>query len=128
MKRTILISSAAALLIVAGAASAQVTKQNFMLRTTGDFVALCGVSRDDPNAAAAIHFCHGYYVGVDHSAEILGRPLRGILYCPPEGLTLTRDQVLARVVAYHRQNPQFAAEAPIEGIIRWATAAWPCKK
>lgn len=128
MKRTILISSAAALLIVAGAASAQVTKQNFMLRTTGDFVALCGVSRDDPNAAAAIHFCHGYYVGVDHSAEILGRPLRNVLYCPPEGLTLTRDQVLARVVAYHRQNPQFAAEAPIEGIIRWATAAWPCKK
>jgi hypothetical protein len=128
MKRTILISSAAALLIAAGAASAQVTKQNFMLRTTGDFVALCGVSRDDPNAAAAIHFCHGYYVGVDHSAEILGRPLRNVLYCPPEGLTLTRDQVLARVVAYHRQNPQFAAEAPIEGIIRWATAAWPCKK
>ena len=126
--RSALLTGAAALLLAAGAASAQVTPQNFLLRTTGDLVALCGVSRDDPNAAAAIHFCHGYYVGIDHSAEILGRPLRGVLYCPPDGLQLTRDQVLGMVVAYHRKNPQFASEAPVEGVIRWAAATWPCKK
>jgi hypothetical protein len=128
MKRATLLMGAAAIALAAGAASAQVTKENFTLRTIRDFVALCGVSASDPNAAAAIHFCHGYYVGVDHSAEILGRPLRNILYCPPEGLKLTRDQVLGMVVDYHRKNPQFAAEAPIEGIIRWAAAAYPCKK
>lgn len=128
MKKSALVIGAAVIALAAGAASAQVTKENFTLRTTRDFVALCGVSGSDPNAAAAIHFCHGYYVGVDHSAEILGRPLRGILYCPPEGLKLSRDQVLAMVVDYHRKNPQFAAEAPIEGIIRWAAAAYPCKK
>ena len=128
MKRTTLLMGAAALALAAGAAGAQVTKENFTLRTMRDFVALCGVSAADPNAAAAIHFCHGYYVGVDHSAEILGRPLRNILYCPPEGLKLTRDQVIAMVVDYHRKNPQFASEAPIEGIIRWAAAAYPCKK
>jgi len=126
--RSALLIGAAALLLAAGAASAQVTPQNFLLRTTSDLVALCGVSRDDPNAAAAIHFCHGYYVGIDHSAEILGRPLRGVLYCPPDGLQLTRDQVLGMVVAYHRKNPQFASEAPVEGVIRWAAATWPCKK
>jgi hypothetical protein len=128
MKRATLLMGAAAIALAAGAAGAQVTKENFTLRTIRDFVALCGVSASDPNAAAAIHFCHGYYVGVDHSAEILGRPLRNILYCPPEGLKLTRDQVLGMVVDYHRKNPQFAAEAPIEGIIRWAAAAYPCKK
>jgi hypothetical protein len=128
MKRSTLLMGAAALALAAGSASAQVTKENFTLRTTRDFVALCGVSASDPNAAAAIHFCHGYYVGIDHSAEILGRPLRGILYCPPDGLKVTRDQVIAMVVDYHRKNPQFAAEAPIEGIIRWAAAAYPCKK
>jgi hypothetical protein len=126
--RSAFLAGAAALAISAGASAAPVTKDNFYLRNTGDLVALCGVSRDDPNAAAAIHFCHGYYVGVDHSAEILGRPLRGILYCPPDGLRLSRDQVLAMVVDYHRKNPQYAAEAPIEGIIRWAAAAYPCKK
>ena len=128
MRRVVSLVGAAALLLATGAANAQVTKQNFMLRTTGDFVALCGVDRNDPNAAAAIHFCHGYYVGVDHSAEILGRPLRGVLYCPPDALKVSRDQVLAMVVDYHRKNPQYAAEAPIEGIIRWAAAAYPCKK
>jgi hypothetical protein len=123
-----LLTGAAALLLGAGAAAADVTRENFQLRTTGDFVALCGVSRDDPNAAAAIHFCHGYYVGIDHSAEILGRPFRNVLYCPPEGLKLTRNEVLGMVVAYHRKNPQYASEAPVEGIIRWASATWPCKK
>ena len=128
MKRFALLTGAAALLLAAATASADVTPQNFVLRTTGDFVALCGVSRSDPNAVAAIHFCHGYYVGIDHSAEILGRPFRGILYCPPDGLKLTRDQVIAMVVDYHRKNPQFAGEAPVEGIIRWAAATYPCKK
>lgn len=128
MKRSMLRLGAAALALAAGAASAQVTKENFTLRTMRDFIALCGVGRDDPNAAAAIHFCHGYYVGVDHSAEILGRPLRGIVYCPPDGLQVTRNQLIEMVVTYHRQNPQYAAEAPIEGIIRWAAAAYPCKK
>jgi hypothetical protein len=126
--RSALLIGAAALLLAAGAANAQVTPQNFLLRTTGDFVALCGVSRDDPNAIAAIHFCHGYYVGVDHYAEVTGRPFRDIVYCPPEGLKLTRDQVLGMVVQYHRKNPQYASEAPVEGIIRWAAATWPCKK
>jgi hypothetical protein len=128
MNRSTLLIGATALLLGAGTAGADVTKQNFTLRTTADFVALCGVNRSDPNAAAAIHFCHGYYVGVDHSAEILGRPLRTILYCPPEGLKLTRDQAIGMIVDYHRKNPQFAAEAPIEGIIRWAAATYPCKK
>jgi hypothetical protein len=128
MKRSTISIGAAALALAAGAAGADVTKKNFELRTTADFVALCSVSRGDPNAAAAIHFCHGYYVGLDHSAEILGRPFRNVTYCPPEGLKVTRDQAIGMIVDYHRKNPQFAAEAPIEGVIRWAAATWPCKK
>ena len=118
----------ATLLLSAGAASAQVTRENFVLRTTGDFVALCGVSRDDPNAIAAIHFCEGYLVGLDHFAEVTGRPFRGSLYCPPADLKMSRDQVVATVVAWHRKNPGPAAEAPFDGIVRWAAATWPCKK
>ncbi|HSD43044.1 MAG TPA: Rap1a/Tai family immunity protein [Burkholderiales bacterium] len=128
MTRAALLMGAAALLLAAGAASADVTKENFTLRTTGDLVALCGVSRSDPNAAAAIHFCHGYYVGIDQFAELTGRPWRNVLYCPPEGLKLSRNEVVAMVVDYHRKNPQHANEAPVEGIIRWASATWPCKK
>ena len=126
--RAALLTGAAALLIAAGAASAQVTEKHFLLRTTGDFVALCGVSRDDPNAIAAIHFCEGYLLGLDHFAEVTGQPFRGALYCPPEGLKMSRDEVVARLVAWHRRNPGPASEGPFDGIVRWAAATWPCKK
>jgi hypothetical protein len=126
--RSILLAFATALLVCVGPAGADVERTNFMLRTTADLVLLCGVSRADPNATAAIHFCHGYIVGLDHFSEATGRPFRGTLYCPPEKLDLTRDQVVAGFVAWHRKNPGPASEAPFDGIIRWAAATWPCKK
>jgi Rap1a immunity proteins len=128
MKKTTLRFSAAALVLAAGAASAQVTEKHFVLRTTGDLVALCGVTRNDPNAIAAIHFCEGYLLGLDHFAEVTGRPFRGTLYCPPDGLRMSRDEVVARLVVWHRQNPGPAAEGPFDGVVRWAAATWPCKK
>jgi hypothetical protein len=128
MNRSTLLACAGTLLLAAAAASADVTKENFTLRTTRDLVALCGVDRSDPNAPAAIHFCHGYYVGVDQLAELTGRPFRDVLYCPPTGLKLTRNEVVAMMVDYHRKNPQYANEAAVEGIFRWVAATWPCRK
>ena len=116
-----------ALLLAAGADAAPVTKENFMLRTTGDLIALCGVARDDPNATAAIHFCHGYYVGMDQYAEVTGRAFRNRAFCPPEGVKLSRDQAIGMLVAFHRKNTQYASEAPFDGILRFAMATWPCK-
>jgi hypothetical protein len=118
----------AALLLSAGVPAAPVTKDNFMLRTTGDLIALCGVSQDDSNATAAIHFCHGYYVGLDQYAEVTGRVFRDRFYCPPEGVKLTRDQVISMLVEWHRANPQYASEPPFDGILRFAMATWPCPK
>jgi hypothetical protein len=128
MKRPVLLASAAALLLAAVAASAQVTKDNFVLRTSADLVALGGVSPNDPNATAAIHFCEGYLVGLEHFADVTGRPFLNTLYCPPAGLSLSRDQVVAMIVSWHRKNPGPAAETPFDGIARWAVATWPCKK
>jgi hypothetical protein len=128
MKKTTTLLGAAALVFAAAAANAQVAEKNFVLRTTGDLVALCGATRNDPNAIAAIHFCEGYLLGLDHFAEVTGRPFRGSLYCPPANLDLTRDQVVAMLVTWHRRNPGPAAEAPFDGVVRWAAATWPCKK
>jgi hypothetical protein len=126
--RSTILPFATALLVFAAPAGAQVSRDNFLLRTTGDLVILCGVSPDDPNASAAMHFCEGYFVGLDHLAEVTGRPFRGTLFCPPENPGLTRDQVAGMVVAWHRKNPQYASERPFDGIARWAAATWPCKK
>jgi len=126
--RSTFLGGIAALLLSAAVSAAPVTKENFMLRTTGDLIALCGVSKDDPNAIAAIHFCHGYYVGLDQYAEVTGRVFRNRFYCPPEGLKLTRDQAIGMFVDWYRRNAQYASEPPFDGVLRFAMATWPCPK
>ena len=42
------------------------TREEFLVRTTQDYVALCSTSPHDPLYAAAIGFCHGYAVGAYH--------------------------------------------------------------
>lgn len=105
-----------------------VTKDNFILRTTGDLVALCSVHNDDPNAVAAIHFCHGYALGLRHYAEATGRVFRGALFCPPDGPGLTRDQAVRAFVIWAEANPQYMSEVPFDGLLRWAMATWPCQQ
>jgi hypothetical protein len=105
-----------------------VTRDNFILRTTGDLAALCSVRPDDPNAMAAIHFCHGYALGLRHYGEATGQVFRGALFCPPEGPGLTRDQAVGAFVSWARANPQHMAEPPFDGLLRWAMATWPCAR
>jgi hypothetical protein len=121
--------AAAALSLVCVVATADVTRENFLLRTAGDLLALCSVSRDDPNKIAAIHFCHGYVLGLDQYGEVTGRVFRHRLYCPTEEfLKLTRDEAIVMFVAWARKNPQHMNETPIDGVIRWLMETWPCEE
>lgn len=119
---------AATLGLISVVAKADVTEENFVLRTVGDLCALCSVSADDPKAIAAIHFCHGYSLGLDHYGEATGRVFRNRLYCPPPDMHLTRDESVAMFVGWCRENAQHMEEAPIDGLIRWAMDTWPCDK
>ena len=114
-------------MLASGTATA-VTEQNFLLKTTGDLVALCGVSKDDPDAIAAIHFCHGYALGLDHYAAATGRVFRNKLYCIPEDTKVTRNQGIAMFVKWAADNPQYMSDPPFDGILRWAMSTWPCPK
>jgi len=119
--------AAATLSLISVVAKADVTADNFVLRTAGDLCALCSVSPDDPNAIAAIHFCHGYALGLDHYGEATGRVFRNRLYCPPADMHLTRDQSVAMFVAWCRENPQHMSETPTDGVLRWSMETWPCE-
>ena len=57
-------------LLLSFPAHADVTKENFLLRNTDDLRALCSVRRDDPNVVAAIHFCHGYALGLASACSV----------------------------------------------------------
>lgn len=114
------------LLLLVFPAQADVTKENFLLRNTGDLLALCSVRRDDPNAVAAIHFCHGYALGLRHYAEATGQVFRGALFCPPPGPGLSRDQAVRSFVDWASTNAQYMSDAPFDGLLRWAMTTWPC--
>ncbi len=50
--------------VSAGSAKAAVTQDTFLLRNTGDLMDLCSAAQSDPLYTAAVHFCHGFTVGV----------------------------------------------------------------
>lgn len=126
--RLAVIATALTGVLAAGTVTAAVTEQNFLLNTTGDLVALCGVSKDDPNAIAAIHFCHGYALGLDHYGAATGRVFRNTLYCIPDGATVTRNQFIEMFVKWTPAHPQYMSEPPFDGLIRFAMDTWPCPK
>lgn len=101
-----------------------VTADNFLLRTTADLVSLCNVRPDDPNRIAAIHFCEGFILGIRHYDDVSQTAMKDTLYCQDQ--RVTRDQGAALFVQWHLANPQYGKEAPLDGVVRWAMAQWPC--
>ncbi len=113
--------------IVFSAARANVTEENFALDTTGDLIALCGVDAGDPNAMAAIHMCHGYFVGLHHFHTMMGRSLEGHVYCMEVEERPTRDQVIAMLVEWSRAHPEHDSMEAIDGVLQWAADTYPCE-
>jgi hypothetical protein len=85
-------------LAVLGSARATVTEQNFLVRNTGDLVALCSASQSDPLYTAAVNFCHGFAVGVFRVvAEEDAARQSGKVICLPNPPP-SRNQALAAFV------------------------------
>ena len=127
MRRFIFGIVAAAFVAATTAAHAKVTPENFRLETLGDFTALCGVSADDPNAAAAIHMCHGFVVGVSQFHQLFDRALEGSIYCIEEDERPSRDAAIGMLLAWSKAHPEFDSEVPIEGVLKWAADSYPCE-
>ena len=101
-----------------------VTTENFLLRNTADLVSLCNAQPSDPNRIAAIHFCQGFVLGIRHYDDISQNALQDKLYCQEQ--RVTRDQGMAMYVKWHLAHPEFQGESPLDGVVRWAMATWPC--
>ena len=117
----------ALLIALPAVARANVTEENFVLDTTGDLIALCGVDAADPNAMAAIHMCHGYFVGLVHFHKLMGDALEGRVFCMEDYERPTRDQAIAMLVEWSRAHPENYSLEAIDGVLKWAAAKYPCK-
>ena len=111
---------------LSSAANAKVTEEHFVIDTTADLIALCGVGAAEPHATAAIHMCHGYLTGLVHFHMMMGRALEGKIYCLDEADRPTRDQAVAMLVEWSRANPEHDGKEAIDGVLQWAADTWPC--
>ena len=106
--------------------SAAVTRDTFLVRTTQDLTELCTAPETDPLHAAATGFCFGYVVGAYHyyMSEQAG-PDAKPMFCMGEPQP-TRQQSVQMFVGWAKQNSQYMGERPVDSLMRWATAQWPC--
>jgi hypothetical protein len=119
-------ASTIAVLAVLGSARAAVTEQNFVLRDTGDLVALCSASQSDPLYTAAINFCHGFAVGVFrvvHEEDAARRS--GKIICLPNPPP-SRNQALAAFVQWASADPSRLAQPADDGIAGFLSQQYPC--
>ena len=119
---------ASLLIILSSLARANVTEENFMLDTTQDLIALCGVDAEDPNAVAAIHMCHGYVMGLVHFHIMMGRALEGRIYCMAGAKRPTRDQAIDMLVIWSRAHPEYDSVEAVDGVVQWAADTYPCSE
>lgn len=99
----------------------------FEARTMGDLATLCGASPQSPDYVAAIAFCHGFLQGAGQYHAVISQPGSGRapLFCAPNPPP-SRAQVAEAFVAWARANPAFAGDSAVDGLARWANAAYPC--
>jgi Rap1a immunity proteins len=118
---------AAGLCLSALPGQAQVLPDNFVGGRTSDLAALCGAGANDPNVVSAINYCHGFLMSAGQfHAEITQRGGRvNPMFCLPNPRPDLRT-VSSGFTAWAAANPQYAGTSAIEGVVRYATATWPC--
>ncbi len=114
-----------AILVLPGIVNA-VDEMDFKVKTTQDLINLCTASEDDPQHAAAIHFCHGYLVGAFHFYKTEhGTDNGNPLFCLPDPKP-TRNEAIAMFVGWAQEHSEYMAEIPVETEFRFLVEQWPC--
>ncbi len=108
-------------------ASAQLSEQTFRGGRTSDLAALCSASDTDLAGTAARAWCQGFIVATAqyHNSVAEADPTRGRLYCVPDP-NITLDQIRASFVNWARSHPEHAGTRAVDGLVRFASATWPC--
>jgi hypothetical protein len=118
---------AAGLALTTLPAAAQVIPDNFVGGRTSDLAALCAAGPSDPQVVSAVNYCHGFLLGVGQfhaEATREGARIRPFFCLPNPRPTVA--SITSGFVAWAAANPQFAGTPAVEGVVRYATSAFPC--
>jgi len=108
-----------------GLAHATVTEDEFQLRDTSDFVALCTAGSDDRLMTAAANFCQGFAVGVYRTLQDEQAAMRARLFCPPQQ-TPSRTEAIAHFVKWVQARPQRMQDRAEDSILAYLQDRFPC--
>jgi hypothetical protein len=125
------LGGAALLALAAGPAAAQAPAAEAApavvpALTTGVLAALCGANAAEAEGSTAIGYCRGFIVGVGQYHVEISRA-GGIrpAFCLPNP-TPTLEFVQSAFVTWANANPQYANDRAVDGLLRWASTAYPC--
>lgn len=126
--RKLIVAAFAAAAVLPLQLQAGVTRGTLDLKTAQDLVDLCNVADDDPSAEGARSFCYGFMSGASHYHRAVNTGKRHKpLFCAPEPRP-SRAEAAKLFVDWARANPKHLSEEPVDALMRFATATWPCKK
>lgn len=115
-------------LLVNGAATADVTDQDFVAQKTQNLINLCTASPQDPHYREAIHFCHGYLVGAYHYYQAQTADKAELkIFCTPEPKP-SRNETIAMFISWAQKHPEYMNEMPVETEFRFLAENFPCNK
>lgn len=103
-----------------------VTSDNFLVRSTSDYVALCETGQRDANYVAAIHFCQGFANGAWQYYLAVARNDPSSRFVCVSDPAPSRDQVIAAYLTWVRANPAQMSEPAVESIFRYLGTTYPC--
>lgn len=104
------------------------TPDQFVARTTADFVALCSADPASENYVAAIHFCHGFATGAYQYYLSLAAASAAHRFVCPTNPPPSRSQVIAEFSSWIAEHPQYMAEPPVESMFRFLGQRYPCSQ
>ena len=121
------IAVACGFLAIAGSSPAMaVDPDKFKARTTADLVALCSADPAQENYVAAIHFCHGFITGAyQYYLSLAAASEANRFVCAPDPVP-SRSQVIAELIVWARQNPQYMSDPPVDSVFRYLAYRYPC--
>jgi len=114
---------------VGGAASAQgqatAASPAVTPLSTATLANLCGATGEG-EAAMARGYCRGFIIGVgQYHAEITRSGGPRPAFCLPDPAP-SLEAAQASFVAWAASNPQYASDKAVDGLLRWASTAYPC--
>lgn len=118
--------TALALFAFAGTAQAQVTQDDFQIRTTAELVKLCDVNAADPMNVAATSFCLGFGTGVHQGQQLRQAATRAApIYCMPTP-SPSRTAAMTGFIAWAKATPAVAELTPAAGVLQYLIVTYPC--